>query len=250
MAKGQLGNKVRTITCAGCKAVVTGHLPPKQRYCSLSCYRQGARPQRRTGMTRACEQCAAAFYAPRSRASARFCSATCQSAWQGRNKTEHACKICGASFRWSPSRSEGGRYNITYCSLACRDADPERTVLLREMNAIQQTRRMTSAERIGYALLDSLGIAYEPQAMFAGKFCVDALLPEHRAAVQFDGDYWHDRKGGTIEPRIRRRVALDGSQDAYMRACGWIVVRLWESDLKRDLAGCIEKVRQHLCLPS
>jgi very-short-patch-repair endonuclease len=251
MAKGQLGYKIRTIRCAGCPAVVTGHFPPGQRYCSAACYWAADRPKRRTGQTLNCGQCGHPFYVPRGRAgTARFCSAACQIAWQGRNKTEHICKVCGAAFHWSPSRSGGGKYNITYCSLSCRDADPERTAMLREMNAVQQTRRTTNAERIGYGLLSALGIAHEPQAMFAGKFCVDALLPSYRAVVQFDGDYWHDRKGTSAEPRIRHRVALDGSQDAYMRACGWTVLRLWESDLKGEPAMCAEKIRQHLRLPS
>lgn len=250
MAKGQLGYKVRTITCAGCGATVTGHYRPRQRFCTPACYHTAPRPERRNGAERPCEQCGTVFYAPRTRGDARFCTLACQIAWQGRGKTEHACSMCGSAFRWSPSRSASGRYNITYCSLACRDADPERVAMLLRMNAIQQTRRTTSAERIGYALLDALGVPYEPQAIFAGKFCVDALLAEHRVVVQFDGDYWHDRGGGSTEPRIMRRAALDRSQDAYMRACGWEVVRLWESDLKRDLAGCAEKVRQHLRPPS
>jgi very-short-patch-repair endonuclease len=253
MANGTLGYKVRTITCQGCGTEVTGHLRPDQRYCSLGCYRKGARPQRRTGATRECAQCSGAFYVTAGRAKlpeTRFCSRQCADSWQGRNKTEHTCKICGETFRWSPSRTSGGKYNVTYCSLACRDADPERAAALLEMNAIQSTHRRTNPERIGYGLLESLSLRFEAQAIFAGKFCVDALLPDHQAVVQFDGDYWHDRKGGSVEPRILRRVALDRSQDAYMRACGWTVIRLWESDLKGDLAGCAEKIRQHLRLPS
>lgn len=249
MAKGTLGYKVRTITCAGCGATVTGHYRPQQRFCSHICYRSAPKPGRRNGTTRPCEQCGTEFYTSRCRADARFCDLRCQIAWQGRSKTEHVCRMCGKTFRWSPSRSLSGSYNITYCSLACRDADPERAAMLLRMNAIQQTRCTTSAERIGYALLDDLGVPYEPQAVFAGKFCVDALLPDHRTVVQFDGDYWHDRKGGSTEPRIMRRVALDRSQDAYMRAAGWRVIRLWESDLKRDAAGCAEVIRKHLRLP-
>lgn len=117
------------------------------------------------------------------------------------------------------------------------------------MNAVQLLRRVTSAERAGYRILDDLGVRYEPQAVFAGKFCVDALVPDHQLVVQIDGDYWHDRKGNSTEPRILRRVALDHSQDAYMRACGWSVLRLWESDLKRDPAACADSIRRHLRPP-
>lgn len=118
------------------------------------------------------------------------------------------------------------------------------------MNALQQLRKTNKVEAAGYALLDAMGVSYEPQAVFKGKFTPDALIPSVKLVVQFDGDYWHDRKGASTEARIRRRVALDRSQDAYIRACGWQVVRLWESDLKADPEGCAEKVRQHLRLPS
>ena len=60
------------------------------------------------------------------------------------------------------------------------------------------------------------------------------MIPSARLVVQFDGDHWHDRNGTSNEARIRRRVALDRSQDRYVRACGWEVVRLWESDLRAD----------------
>jgi len=246
MVKGNAGNKVRTIVCQGCGTEVTRRMPPHRRYCSAECYRNSPKPQRKTGTMLSCEWCSASFYVPRSRIGARFCSNTCQASWQGRNKTEHNCLICGREFRWSPSRSKA--CNITYCSLSCRDADPERKVMLLRMNIRQQERRVTSCERAGYSILDALGVSYRRQATFASKFCVDALIPDALLIVQFDGDYWHDRKGVSGEPRILRRVALDHSQDAYIRTCGWRVVRFWESDLKRHPERCKEILIQHLSL--
>lgn len=229
MAKGRKGYKVRTVTCVGCRATVTKRCRPGTLYCSLACYRSGPRPQRRTGEDRTCERCGAGFYVPASRVAkgeGRYCSLDCHNAAQGDGKTEHTCKTCGGAFRWSPSRSASGAYRITYCSLACRDADPERRAMLLEMNTRQQLRRTTKAERLGYALLDGLG-------------------------VEFDGDYWHDRKGTSGEARIRRRVSQDRSQDRYVKACGWEVVRLWESDLRDDPEACAARVSQlaHRTLP-
>jgi very-short-patch-repair endonuclease len=253
MAKGDEGYKLRTITCVSCGETVTRRMRPKQKYCSLPCYRTSARPQRKTGVVRACKQCGAEFYAAANRIAkggGRFCSLACHNVHQGRNKTEHECKVCDKTFRWSPSRTAGGAYNITYCSLGCRDEDPDYRARLIAVQASWRRGRTTSAEVAGYAILDSLGIEYEPQATFAGKFTPDATIPSAQLVVQFDGDYWHDRKGTSTEKRIRRRVALDRSQDAYIRACGWQVVRLWDSDLKSDPEGCAEKIRQHLRLPS
>jgi very-short-patch-repair endonuclease len=251
MAKGVAGNMVRTITCAGCGETVTGRMRPGQTYCSLGCYRSGPRPQRRTGQERSCEICGGEFYVAASRPAhqGRFCSTDCHDAHQGRNKTEHTCKICGSTFRWSPSRTASGSHRVTYCSLACRDADPERLAQLREMNTSLQLRRTTRIEAAGYALLDDLGIDHQRQVSFNGKFTPDALIPTAQLVVQFDGDYWHDRAGTSSEPRVLRRVALDRSQDAYARACGWEVVRLWGSDLLADPAACGDVVRRHLRPP-
>lgn len=247
MAKGRAGYRVRTFTCDGCGVKVVKRCPPGSRYCSLPCYRSSPRPQRRTGESRTCERCGSAFYVTASRAArgeGRYCSLDCHNAAQGDGKTEHTCKVCGGTFRWSPSRSASGAYRITYCSLACRDADPERRAMLLEMNTRQQLGRTTKAERLGYALLDGIGVDYLRQATFGGKFTPDAVVPSARLVVQFDGDYWHDRKGTSAEARIRRRVALDRCQDRYVRACGWEVVRLWESDLRADPEGCAARVSQ------
>lgn len=254
MAKGRAGYKVRTFTCDGCGVEVVKRCPPGSRYCSQTCYRSSPHPERRTGEDRACERCGAAFYVTANRIAkgeGRYCSLGCHNAAQGEGKTEHTCKTCGGAFRWSLSRSTSGAYRITYCSLACRDADPERRAMLLEMNTRQQLGRTTNAERLGYALLDGLGVEYLRQPTFGGKFTPDAAIPAARLVVQFDGDYWHDRKGTSSEARIRRRVALDGSQDRYVRACGWEVVRLWESDLQADPEGCAARVSQlaHRPLP-
>lgn len=247
VAKGNAGNKIRTITCVRCGTVVTKRMPPGRRYCSLDCYRTGKHPQRATGEHRECLRCGTGFYVNRARIEAgdgRYCSLTCWNLEQGRAKTSHVCKVCGKTFRWSPSRTTSGNYRITYCSIPCRDADPDRHAQLVAMNARLQRGRTTSAERLGYALLDGLEVPYLRQQSFAGKFIPDAVMPSARLVVQFDGDYWHDRGGKSTEARIRRRVALDASQDRYIRACGWEVVRLWESDLRRDPEGCAERVSQ------
>ncbi len=247
MAKGTAGYKLRTITCEHCGEVVTKRMPAGRRYCSLTCYRVAPRPERKAGEAHSCERCGAEFYVPKSRvekAEGRFCSLACHNANQGRGKTEHTCLMCGDVFLWSPSRSASGRYRITYCSLVCRDADPARRAQLLAMNQLLQLRRMTRAEQAGYALLDALGVPYQRQATFAGKFTPDAVIPSARLVVQFDGDYWHDREGTSDEARILRRVALDRSQDRYVQACGWEVVRFWESDLRSALDECAERLSQ------
>lgn len=208
----------------------------------------GPRPARRTGEDIDCEECGETFYAPRSRilkGNVRFCSVACHNRHQGRTKIVRVCKMCGSEFKMSPS-SEKYPYPVTYCSRTCRDADPAKAEMLRTMNENQQTKNPTRAEVAGYAVLDSLGVEYIPQATFAGKFTPDATIPAARLVVQFDGDYWHDRKGTSTEARILRRVSYDRSQDAYIAACDWRVIRLWESDLLKEPEACAEKIRAFL----
>ena len=82
------------------------------------------------------------------------------------------------------------------------------------------------------------------------QFVVDAFYPDDALVVQFDGDYWHDRTGTSTEPRIRKRVALDDSQDAYMGACGLRVVRYWGSTVTADPAAVEQSIRDQLRPPA
>lgn len=247
MAKGREGYKVRTIQCIVCGEERTDHLPPSQEHCSRECARVTAATKRRKGEDIPCHWCGTETYICRSRIEGSdsgrfFCSQDCQIAWQGRNKTEHTCKTCGDTFRWSPSRSKS--YNITYCSLECRDADPARNEMLRRMCVEQQEVSPTSIERIGYGILDDLGIDYERQARIGGKFTVDAMIPAHDVAVEFDGDYWHGHldKYNPEDERQQKRMRLDRSQTAYMEACGYTVLRFWGSTLREHP----ERVRHRL----
>jgi len=144
------------------------------------------------------------------------------------------CKICGKDFSWSPSR--GLSNNIQYCSIECRNKDPERRAHLLRINCIQQQVSPTSIERIGYTLLDDIGADYVPQYILNDKFCVDAFVPACKLVIQFDGDYWHGHPLRFPNPdeRQRKRMRLDKSQDAYMRKCGFSVFRAWGSDLRKN----------------
>lgn len=120
--------------------------------------------------------------------------------------------------------------------------------MLLEMTAAQGRSGPNRLERAGYALLDGFGVAYERQHIIGGKFCVDAFVPSAGLVVQFDGDYWHGNAETFPSPdtRQRRRMALDASQDAYMAACGYRVLRLWESHIKRTPEKVADRLRAAL----
>ena len=118
------------------------------------------------------------------------------------------------------------------------------------MNVMQQTMKESRLEQAGYAILDDLHIPHVRQHLVGGKFCVDAFVPSHSLVVQFDGDYWHGNpiKFPTLDARQTHRYHLDTSQDAYMRKCGYTVVRFWESEVHRQPDHVRTRLRQLLAL--
>lgn len=105
------------------------------------------------------------------------------------------------------------------------------------MNVMQShSKKPTSVEVRGYSILQALGVVFEAQKLLFGKFCVDAFIPSHNLVVQFDGAYWHGHpstlRNGIPDPRQQSRMNYDRSQDAYLRACGCSVLRLWDFELK------------------
>lgn len=99
--------------------------------------------------------------------------------------------------------------------------------------------------------LFALGMRYRlhPNTVFGRP---DIVFSRERVAVFVDGDYWHARalrEHGlqSLKRRLKdaandywinkftRRVVRDDEVTATLRYFGWIVIRLWESDLRRDL---------------
>ncbi len=86
----------------------------------------------------------------------------------------------------------------------------------------------------------------------------DLVFPARRLVVFVDGDFWHGhqwrmRRLASLEEqftgasnavywrtKIRRNVERDFSHTAALLADGWRVIRFWESDLARNMEGCIE----------
>ena len=213
----------------------------EQQFCSITCYRR--RPAQ--PVTKKCEWCKQEFAgAPSITAERRFCSHACHTEWQGRNKDTFTCKVCKQPFRWSPSRKKA--QNPTYCTIKCRNADPDFQTRLIANCAKQARTSRNRLEAFGYKVLSDAGIVHLEQQVLYGKFVVDALLVGVSVVVQFDGDYWHGNPAlyPDPSPRQKRRISLDKSQDAYLRACGYEIVRVWESEIRADPDVLITRLRQ------
>jgi very-short-patch-repair endonuclease len=226
------GLKLLNINCPVCKK----EFKPKNSkslYCSKECSVIGIAEKRKNGKTIKCEWCKKEYYLPAARLKTiknSFCSLDCQNKWQRRNKKECICKICQKVFFVSPSASR------IYCSIACRDKDPLSRTRLLEMNKTQQNTKINKLEKTGYSILDELKILYEKQYLIGDKFLVDAFIPSHKIVIQFDGDYWHCNPIKFVFPdkRQQKRIYIDTSQNAYFKACGYSVLRFWETDIYKN----------------
>ena len=83
--------------------------------------------------------------------------------------------------------------------------------------------------------------------------CPDIVFIKWKIAIFVDGEFWHgynwELKKERIKvnrdfwiPKIERNIQRDKNNDQLLKDEGWKVLRFWESDLKRDLDGCVDKI--------
>lgn len=90
----------------------------------------------------------------------------------------------------------------------------------------------------------------------------DIVFSSEKVVIFVDGDFWHCRalreqgpeafyatlKAPTPDSRsywiakFERRVELDRDVNDALRTAGWLVIRLWESDVKSDISTAAVKI--------
>jgi DNA mismatch endonuclease (patch repair protein) len=102
------------------------------------------------------------------------------------------------------------------------------------------------------------GLRYRLRSKLPGK--PDVLFPRARVAVFVDGDMWHGhgwqgrgffsmeeqfanhRNPDFWIAKIRRNVARDQEVSLQLEALGWTVVRVLESEVRRDVTSAADRV--------
>jgi DNA mismatch endonuclease, patch repair protein len=82
----------------------------------------------------------------------------------------------------------------------------------------------------------------------------DVAWPALRIAVFVDGAFWHGhpsrhkpgRSGSYWDSKIAGNVQRDRAADEALEADGWTVIRVWDFEVRRDLAGVIARVVSEL----
>jgi DNA mismatch endonuclease (patch repair protein) len=98
-------------------------------------------------------------------------------------------------------------------------------------------------------LLRAEGLEFESHARdLPGR--PDFVLRERQVAIFCDGDFWHGwrfplwrlKLSEKWEEKIEKNRRRDARNHRTLRAQGWIVVRLWEHQIERDLDACMARI--------
>lgn len=85
----------------------------------------------------------------------------------------------------------------------------------------------------------------------------DILLKKYKTAVFIDGEYWHGHNWVERKPKVKtnrqfwiakieRNMQRDGEVNAELKRLGYTVFRFWETEIKKELDSCLQKVILHL----
>jgi DNA mismatch endonuclease, patch repair protein len=87
----------------------------------------------------------------------------------------------------------------------------------------------------------------------------DIVFPGPRVLVFVDGDFWHGKNWNTRKAKlaqghnanywirkIERNVARDREQSCELRAAGWLVLRVWESEVHSNVGEVARRIESAL----
>lgn len=86
----------------------------------------------------------------------------------------------------------------------------------------------------------------------------DIVLTRYKIAIFVDGDFWHarghqDNPGEQVatnkefwQKKLKNNVERDREVNDALTEEGWLVLRFWESDIKKNLDDCIDQILQYI----
>lgn len=86
----------------------------------------------------------------------------------------------------------------------------------------------------------------------------DIVFIKNKIAIFVDGDFWHakghlDKPGeqiGTNKDFWRNKLSANVERDRFVNDAlleqGWIVLRFWESDVKKDVSKCVNEIIKYV----
>lgn len=82
----------------------------------------------------------------------------------------------------------------------------------------------------------------------------DLAFTRVKVAVFVDGDFWHgwrfpqwrEKLGPYWREKIERNRRRDVKNFRKLREEGWLVIRIWEHEVKRNADGCVDRIDRAL----
>lgn len=155
-----------------------------------------------------------------------------------------------------PKTGKGTRFSTAPVKASSGNAAPARRhrgdIMSPEKRSAVMSRirgRDTGPERVVAGLLQGAGIAFDTHARdLPGR--PDFVVRGSSVVVLVDGDFWHgwhfpkwrDKLSPAWEAKIEGNRRRDARNMRRLRRQGWIVVRLWEHQVKRSPEGCLKRV--------
>lgn len=112
--------------------------------------------------------------------------------------------------------------------------NPAARVYLRQKRLEQPTiNRDTTIEIALQEALREHGIVFEIHVPVLDICIPDILIRDAEMIIQADGDYWH---------RLTEVEERDRHQDELLAKHGYTVLRFWESDIRKNLDECVDRI--------
>ena len=86
-------------------------------------------------------------------------------------------------------------------------------------------------------------------------FTIDIAVPSKKKAIFIDGDFWHGYNFSEMKKRLPKKYWLgkiegnikrDRKNRAKLKREGWMVLRIWEHEIKKNPEKTIEKITKYL----
>jgi very-short-patch-repair endonuclease len=253
ICKGEYTKKnsgsIRNCIVCGKEFYAAGN-PKTNHICSRKCFYE----YRKTGEIYHCDNCGKEIYVrkyAKKRSKNFFCGTECANEFQTGEKIKLTCKICSKPFEVYPSYIKHSKLRgqtIQYCSIECRNNDPDKIKMLIDLNHLQnKNKSRNKLEDTGIKLIEDLDIEFIEQYLVNNKISVDLFIPDANLIIEWWGDYWHGHqtkiKNGKPDKRQRKRMALDFSQEKYLEKCGYRLLTFWEHEVYNEPEIVKEKIR-------
>ena len=85
----------------------------------------------------------------------------------------------------------------------------------------------------------------------------DIAIKKYHIAVFVDGEFWHGYDWENRKPKLKRNreywiakieenIARDSRVDKELIALGWIPIHFWSKEVKEDLDGCVQTIKESI----